>query len=296
MEVENAAQLEKETPAIDVCDNQEEKTENGSKIEETKIEETKSETAKHTGPGYEYLERGFTTEIFKIEITNLPRHYGINEMKKLFKNKLGLDASKIKIPRANSKFGFVCFRSAEEKKKAIDTLNGYVWKGATLVCTEAKASRDPFTKRQHDGNDEVSAPKKIKTIIETSSPLAHLPYEEQLKIKQEKMVEILKKFQETIYRTIPERRIEIFAQRELNQLPCVLEDIVPSPEIDGYRNKCEFSVGKDKNGEIKVGNRFGSYAEGSVEVGSIQNLKLVPDRMKLATEVCRSCLLLINSI
>jgi tRNA (uracil-5-)-methyltransferase len=295
MEVEKTAELETESPAIEDCDNQEEKTENGSKnevdlVDERFVDSEKIQEAinKHSGPEYEYLNRGYTSEIFKIEIGNLPKHYGIGEMKKLFKTKLALDASKIKIPRPNSKFGFVCFRNLEEKTKAMAILNGYVWKGSTLTCTEAKASKDPFAKRKIDGTDEAKQPhKKAKTVEETSAPLGHLPYEEQLKIKQEKMVEILKKFQDSIYKLIPEQRIEIFAQRELNHLPCVLEDIVPSPEIIGYRNKCEFSIGKDKSGEIAVGNRFGSYSDGSVEVGSIQNLKFVPDRMKLATELFR---------
>lgn len=153
---------------------------------------------------------------------------------------------------------------------------------------EAKASKDPMQKRkieQDRNGSESSEPKRIKTVEETSSPLAHLSYEEQLETKQKKIEEILKKFQNEIYRQIPDRRKDVFVQKSLNNLPCDLKPIIPSPATENYRNKCEFSIGKDRSGEIVVGNRLGSYADGSLEVGSIQNLKFVPERMKLAAEV-----------
>lgn len=58
---------------------------------------------------------GFSSEVFKIEVKNLPKFYGYAEMKKLISNTLALNASKIKIPRKNSSFAFVCLRSEEGK-------------------------------------------------------------------------------------------------------------------------------------------------------------------------------------
>ena len=46
------------------------------------------------------------------------------------------------------------------------------------------------------------------------------------------------------------------------------EDVVPSPAVDGYRNKCEFTVGRNIAGEIAVGFRVGTYLEGSISVDS----------------------------
>ncbi len=42
---------------------------------------------------------------------------------------------------------------------------------------------------------------------------------------------------------------------------CPLEDVKVSPIVNGYRNKCEFSVGIDKS----VGFRLGLYKEGSMK-------------------------------
>lgn len=63
---------------------------------------------------YAYLKQsGFSSEAFKIEIRNFPKYYGYSEVKKLITTTLGLNANKIKIPRKNCVFGFVCFHSEE---------------------------------------------------------------------------------------------------------------------------------------------------------------------------------------
>lgn len=63
---------------------------------------------------YAYLRnQGFSSEAFKIEVRNLPKFYGYGEIKKLFNNTLKLDCHKIKIPKKNSPYGFVCFKNDE---------------------------------------------------------------------------------------------------------------------------------------------------------------------------------------
>lgn len=46
-----------------------------------------------------------------------------------------------------------------------------------------------------------------------------------------------------------------------------LEDIVPSPNTEGYRNKCEFSIGVDEHGLATVGFLMGKYTEGITTIG-----------------------------
>ena len=60
-----------------------------------------------------------------------------------------------------------------------------------------------------------------------------------------------------------------------------LEKVVKSPVINGYRNKCEFSVGHHpETNEITVGFRLASYKKGSVGVVGVQDLPIVSDEMK----------------
>lgn len=42
-------------------------------------------------------------------------------------------------------------------------------------------------------------------------------------------------------------------------LPCQLEEIIPSPVVDGYRNKCEFSIGYAVDGKRVVGFQLGTF-------------------------------------
>jgi len=49
-------------------------------------------------------------------------------------------------------------------------------------------------------------------------------------------------------------------------LPCKLEGILESPIVDGYRNKCEFSVGYSLEGKKTVGFMLGNFREGVTAV------------------------------
>lgn len=42
-------------------------------------------------------------------------------------------------------------------------------------------------------------------------------------------------------------------------LPCKLEGIVESPLVNGYRNKCEFSVGYSLQAKVTVGFSLGNF-------------------------------------
>lgn len=46
----------------------------------------------------------------------------------------------------------------------------------------------------------------------------------------------------------------------LEGLPCEFEGILPSPVVDGYRNKCEFAIGLGPDGKQRVvGFQLGSF-------------------------------------
>uniref|UniRef100_A0A0K8RHC0 Putative trm2 trna methyltransferase 2 log a n=1 Tax=Ixodes ricinus TaxID=34613 RepID=A0A0K8RHC0_IXORI len=87
---------------------------------------------------YSYTKRDeFTSELHKIEIGNLPKMFGHGQLKKLLANKLKLNPHKIKI--VGNKFAFVSFRSEEEREKALETVQGFVLRGAR--CQPRKPTR-----------------------------------------------------------------------------------------------------------------------------------------------------------
>jgi len=111
---------------------------------------------------YAYLDRNdFTSEKYKIEIRGLPKFYGFGvsimryyfclvpmlalaccqqlcvivffqELKTLISDTLKLNCTKVKPPRRGSYWAYACFRSEEDRSKAIEILNGYQWKKSTL--------------------------------------------------------------------------------------------------------------------------------------------------------------------
>ncbi|KAH8419593.1 hypothetical protein KR222_008129, partial [Zaprionus bogoriensis] len=255
------------------AENQPAQADNVIKEEQNSELPAETEGAEKAGNEFEYLDRNeFTSEIYKIEVKNLG-FFGIGEFKKLLKVTLKLDITKIKSP-THKEFAFVCFRSQADQQRALDTLNGYRWKGKVLKALAAKASADPLHKRRGEEKSGGSKPKRQRTAVEATCPLSALPYDKQLEQKSGEMYTLLKKYKQEL------RRLNAAAKPHLEKFE--FKGVLPSPKVDGYRNKNEFAVGKNTEGEIIVGFRLGSYSDGSVEVDEVQQLPHLPERAKWA--------------
>lgn len=199
-----------------------------------------------------------------------------------------MNPSKIKTP---NKFGgknhaFVCFRTDADKEEALKVLDGYNWKGRIFKAKTAKAIVDPMLKKRLENvADTGTLPIIKKTILEATAPLAHIPYAEQIKQKETQCIRQLQAYADGVKRANYELKKTIVKnEKEFNGLPCVWHGFKESPQIDGYRNKNEFAVGKNLAGEKIVGFRLGSYIDGTTEVGAIDKLPHVPERTKLAAK------------
>lgn len=252
------------------------------KVEDEKVEEE-----------YAYLDRGgFSSEKFKIELRGLPKFYGIAELKKLMNQKLGLKTSKIKRPRNGSQWLYACFQNDEDRKSAVEALNGYSWKGKTLIAEEAKPAPDPLVRKRKQ-DEEVGQNKKKKEVDNRSqeeklkdatTPYWNIDYEEQLKLKEKEIKQILMKFDNERWKIDKNRRNDIEANRKIHDgLSFELRPIQKSPVTVGYRNKCEFTVGYDEESKLPtVGFRLGSYVTGTVAVGPIQEMIHISEKTKKA--------------
>ena len=78
-------------------------------------------------------------------------------------------------------------------------------------------------------------------ILSVVCPLSDKSYEKQLQIKTNKVEEILKTLRQNFM-----KQNAFFSSHDIqeNEL-AVLEKFIPSPEVNEYRNKCEFTIGKD---------------------------------------------------
>ncbi|KAM7257234.1 hypothetical protein ACFE04_012975 [Oxalis oulophora] len=169
--------------------------------------------------------------------------------------------------------GFVTFENQEQLEKAVEELQGKAVKNKTLKITDV-ISRS-FEKKTSgsngiDGNEDDSTPNGgVKTVCDAVTPLAHLPYSEQLEHKQNSLKQILKKLTRNARKACPNGVSLpgwILKAREIGGLPCKLEGIIESPMINGYRNKCEFSVGYSVQGKPTVGFMMGNFREGVTAV------------------------------
>ncbi|XP_058101799.1 zinc finger CCCH domain-containing protein 24 isoform X2 [Magnolia sinica] len=110
---------------------------------------------------------------------------------------------------------------------------------------------------------------KTRSARDVVTPLAHMPYNDQLEHKKNSLVQTLKRLTRNARKACPDAvplPEWIHKSREIGGLPCKLEGILESPLVDGYRNKCEFSVGYSLQGKRTVGYMLGNFREGITAV------------------------------
>jgi len=236
----------------------------------------------------------FSSEDFKIEIQNLPKFYGMGQMKKLMINKLKLNPHKLKPCGPKSTFMYVCFKSEDEKQKALVVIDGFEFKGNRLRAKAVKGVIDPYQKKKEWKAKETvvdtrPVPEKLQDAV---CPLARITYEEQLAKKEGEVTTLLKRLGSEIARN--HDVLKQWVDKCCNEYGTVapVSNIIKSPQINGYRNKCEFSIGymTEKENDIEseinadpveepgkkvisVGFRLASYKAGSVEIVSLASLK-----------------------
>ena len=90
--------------------------------------------------------QGFSSEQFKIEIQNLPKFFGIGQMKKLLVKRLKVKPHKIKPCGPKATYMFMNFANEVDREDAITKLDGYELKGKKLKAFKIRAAKDPMIK------------------------------------------------------------------------------------------------------------------------------------------------------
>ncbi|KAJ0084899.1 hypothetical protein Patl1_30710 [Pistacia atlantica] len=133
----------------------------------------------------------------------------------------------------------------------------------------------PSSNRIEDGNTNTDSSavdgsvSRARSARDVVTPLAHMPYTDQLEHKRNSIAQMLKKLTRNARKACPNGVSLpqwIIKSREIGGLPCQLEGILESPLVNGYRNKCEFSVGYSLQGKPTVGFMLGNFREGVTAV------------------------------
>ncbi|XP_032186885.1 tRNA (uracil(54)-C(5))-methyltransferase homolog isoform X1 [Mustela erminea] len=114
-------------------------------------------------------------------------------------------------------------------------------------------------------------------LADVVTPLWRLSYEEQLKVKFEAQKKILRRL-ESYLQKLNGVNVTTSAPR-VEGLSCLLHPIIPSPVINGYRNKSTFSVNRGPDGNPKtVGYYLGTWRDRSIVCVRSNHLKNIPEK------------------
>lgn len=104
--------------------------------------------------------------------------------------------------------------------------------------------------RKRKANAEFGGEKKPKItqsiaqqVASKSAPLADKPYDEQLSIKKKEMMKVLTKLTREVIDAHSKAYPIIKKNKALYGAICEFSEMIPSPAVVKYRNKCEFTVG-----------------------------------------------------
>ncbi|GMS80214.1 hypothetical protein PENTCL1PPCAC_2389, partial [Pristionchus entomophagus] len=206
-------------------------------------------------------------EEIRVQIKNLPKFLGFKEFKKLLEKTIGTEnVGKIRQAKDTA---YVNVTTNEKAQEAIDKFNGMVVKKFTLECKIAEAA--PKRGRDLPTSTETA---RVKTAKESVTPLADMPYEEQLQMKTKECLRLVR-------RMIQEFHIAKVAGLQGVTNYTLLNKIVPFTSTADFRNKCEFTVGKSLEGKTTVGFVGGRFSKNEHYILSVEECPNLSPQMKL---------------
>ncbi|KAI7729708.1 hypothetical protein M8C21_012386 [Ambrosia artemisiifolia] len=234
-----------------------------------------------TEDGDVVTEEGCDDNVVDKCFLNVPMKWTSDKLKE-FLNDQGVEYKSAKT-RKGMVVGFVSFETVEQVKAATEKLQGKPIGNKNLKIVDAsprsferkvKPSLESDNKGEDEGlvNDDSTpghSVSKGRSARDAVTPLAHMSYADQLEHKKKNIMQILKKLARNGRKACPDGVAQpdwIVKSREIGGLACKLEGIIESPLVNGYRNKCEFSVGYSLQGKPTVGFLLGNFREGVTAV------------------------------
>lgn len=231
-----------------------------------------------------------------LTITNMSKM--MNDIKFVRKLKeLGIKYAKADKPFGKPA-GKIRFENQEDRAAALEALNGkeidgLVWQvrlpadmggelGGTVHSRVGGRGGDRRQNKNASKSDDKSdeegevaeggdgeATENATNVKDAVSPWHVFDLDTQRRKKYRGMREILEKISKRVKKdaaTMPEWLVPILKQKT-KWLACPLEQVIPSPITEGYRNKTELTVGLDVNGKPAIGFLLGAMKDGIVAVG-----------------------------
>ena len=200
----------------------------------------------------------------------------------------------------------ISFQNLSDLNLAQETLSKLEFKNNKLFTTIIKQPQRQFKIREII-DDGIPTQEKISDQV---TPLWRLPYPDQLSKKQKVVEKTVKNFTDSIFKFFPKKNFNskfdsidfeniklinnmVPEQRALvqldwvrqksienNRLACKVDEIIPSPETNGYRTKCEFTFGRNLDDEKTCGFLLGLFKNGVTTVIEPTECKNINDTAK----------------
>lgn len=207
----------------------------------------------------------------KIRLTNVPKYLSTTALRKAVADHLSVPSDLV-VCRKGDKWNFALFTFKSVGPLALlgiqeiaNKLQDFKFKKHEMgVKIEEPRARPQI---RNDFSDEAAP---LKNLNDQVTPLWNVPYEKQLEQKQNSMASILLQYRKKLFSGSPTLYIPSH----------VLEPIKASPQITGYRNKCEFTIGWDRESKPTVGFSLGGFRDRLLVVENARDCVHVPESIK----------------
>ena len=206
----------------------------------------------------------------KIRLTNVPKYLSTTVLRKAVADHLSVPTDSV-VCRKGDKWNFALFTF-----KAVGTL-------ALLGIQEIANLLQDFKFKKHEMGIKVEEARArpqirkdfeegpaLRNINDQVTPLWNVPYEKQLEQKQTAMASILLQYRKKVFSGSP----TVYSPTH------ILEPIKPSPQVIGYRNKCEFTIVWDREYKPTVGFSLGGFKDRLLVIENASGCLHVPEGIK----------------
>ena len=193
----------------------------------------------------------------------LPKHWDVTALRNLLS---GSGVKYVSLRKQKSwQYAFITFGFLADRVHAEAALPKLRVEGRALKAADASprgGGGKPAAERDATADATTRAARDVRDAV---CPLWAVPYAEQLTRKratvEAALTQLSKSTRKMSHGKPPQWTLGGGAA-------CPLRGIVRSPVLQGYRNKCEFSIGPGDTGLATVGFNVGSFAEGYAAVAS----------------------------
>lgn len=235
-------------------------------------------------------EKNEISETWKVK--GFPEYYKTGHVKNIMTS-LKLDVIDV-FKKTPNNTAYVRFKCVEDKLNAKDIINGYTEKKIKrLHCIETpnrKQYQNDLIKQEKkqrkekkEKNQKKEKEKKINkeptSIHQVVTPLFNMDYQEQLRVKQQKLCKDLGYFRRKMtnekfmniefLKWLPKKKKQR-GGKSLKTL-CPLIGIMSSPITESYRNKVSMTIGYNKiSNKLTIGFQLGRFEHGQASIESCQ--------------------------